>query len=182
MKLFDQNPWARYVFALLSVTTALLLRYSLTPVLGFDAPLLIFTLSVAVSALFGGFGAGLTATVLSMILGDYFFIKGTAFIPEKTSDLARLGLFAIVGILISYLSHLRFHAVRATAEARTALQESETALSRNQAKLLESERVAREEAEERWREAEMLQNVSRRLVATLDSEKIFSISAAPRAI
>src|SRR5262249_16739513 len=65
------------------------------------APLLIFILSVMVSAWYGGLGPGLLATVLSLLLGDYFFIAQS--VAERVEEAIFLG----VGVSISVLSQAR---------------------------------------------------------------------------
>ncbi len=58
-----------YGVALLSVTLTLIVRLLLHPFLDTDAPLLLFTLSVMVSAWYGGYGPGVMATLLGAVTG-----------------------------------------------------------------------------------------------------------------
>jgi len=66
-----------------------------------------FTLPVVVSAWYGGLGPGLLATVLSLLLGDFFFIA------ESVAERIEEALFLGIGISISILSQSRL-----SAEAR----------------------------------------------------------------
>ncbi|MDQ3651742.1 MAG: DUF4118 domain-containing protein [Acidobacteriota bacterium] len=102
---FRGQLFLRYGVAVLAVALAVALRLVLQPLLGEQAPLLLFTLAVIVSAWFGGLGPGLLATALSASIGSYLFL-----IPSTTSeafdprDRVRLVLFIVIGVLASLLS------------------------------------------------------------------------------
>ena len=71
------RPLLDYGIAVLAVGLALLLQFVLTPVVGGDpdsSPFMLFFAAVMISAWFGGLGAGLLATVLSALLGNYFVL------------------------------------------------------------------------------------------------------------
>ena len=70
-------------------------------------PSTVFFAAVAVSARYGGLGAGLLATLLSMLALDYFFIPPVYALGVGLSDAMRLGSFALVAILISSLDAAR---------------------------------------------------------------------------
>jgi signal transduction histidine kinase/CheY-like chemotaxis protein len=91
----------RYFIAIAATAVAFTARFLLKSALGNVAPLLTFTLSVVVSAWYGGLGPGLLATALSLILGDYFFIAES--IAERIEETIFLG----IGISISILSQAR---------------------------------------------------------------------------
>lgn len=100
------------------VSLALLLRGPiLGPALGNDAPLSIFMLAVAISAWYGGFRAGMLATVLSIVLGTYLFIEHKTMIPSNLADRVRVVMFIGEGAMISWL----FYEMR-TARARVEQQ------------------------------------------------------------
>ena len=80
-----------------------MVRYALTPVLELSAPLLIFTLPVVVSALYGGFGPALLATITGGLIGTYLFIGGVGFAAVHTVDHFRIALFLIIGLTVSVL-------------------------------------------------------------------------------
>jgi signal transduction histidine kinase/AmiR/NasT family two-component response regulator len=113
----------RYFVAIAATAVVFTARFLLKSILGDVAPLLLFTLSVMVSAWYGGLGPGLLATTVSLLLGDYFFIAESA--AERIDE----ALFLGIGISISILS-----------QARLSL------LAKRQ-QLLASERGARREAE-----------------------------------
>ena len=125
----------RYFIAIAATAVAFTTRFLLKTVLGDVAPLLMFTLSVVVSAWYGGLDSGLLATALGALLGDYFFIQpfySLRFYAERTEEVLFLG----IGISISILS-----------QARLSL------LAKRQ-QLLDSERDARRAAEDARRAAE----------------------------
>jgi diguanylate cyclase (GGDEF)-like protein/PAS domain S-box-containing protein len=93
-----------YLLALALVLIATGVRYAMHPFLNWNAPLLLFTLPVVVTAMYGGFRPALFSTALGALAGSVFFIepaytlKGLA--PE---DGARIALFVVIGVTISYL-------------------------------------------------------------------------------
>src|SRR5262245_63769878 len=94
----------RYFVAIAATVAAFTARFLLKSALGDVAPLIMFTLSVVVSAWFGGLGPGLLSTGLSLILGDYFFIA------ESAAERIEEALFLGIGISISILSQARLSA------------------------------------------------------------------------
>jgi PAS domain S-box-containing protein len=91
--------------AVAAVALGALVRWLLEPLLGEDAPLTIFSLSVMVAAYYGGLAAGLWATLLSAVSGTILFIETDGSLaPAGTSDQIRLALFGLVGAGISALS------------------------------------------------------------------------------
>src|SRR5215510_150236 len=91
----------RYFVAVAATAVVFTARFLLKSALGDVAPLLMFTLSVMVSAWYGGLGPGLLATALSLLLGDYFFIA------ESIAERIEEGLFLGIGVAISILSQAR---------------------------------------------------------------------------
>jgi signal transduction histidine kinase len=127
----------QYFVAIAATAVAFSARFLLTSVLGGVAPLLLFTLSVMVSAWYGGLGPGLLATALSLLLGDYFFVEPIySFYAKNVAERIDLLLFLGTGISISILS-----------QARLSL------LAKRQ-QLLASERDARKTAEDARKTAE----------------------------
>ncbi len=107
-----------FLVAAALVSLALLFRGPiLGPALGNDAPLSIFTLAVAIAAWYGGFRAGMLATLLSIILGTYLFIEHDSMIPHKLADRVRVVMFIGEGAMISWL----FYEMR-TARSRVEQQ------------------------------------------------------------
>ncbi len=94
----------RYGWAIAATLVALLLTFAVQAVLATRITLLLFFGAVAFSAGVGGLGAGLMATVLSVILVDYFLLA------DSTSNFIVLVLFGLVSIFISSLYQRRLHA------------------------------------------------------------------------
>jgi signal transduction histidine kinase len=102
--------FARYGLALGTVAAAFGARYLLEPILGEVAPLMLFILSIMLSAWYGGLGPGLLATAASGVIGDYFFIEPLYTFEFTGRNLARQvewGLFMVIGALISMLNQAR---------------------------------------------------------------------------
>lgn len=117
---------SRYGVAVLASLLALLLRFGLEPILRGEAPLLVFISAVVLSAWYGGLGPGLLSTVLSAILGNYFFLPPlyTLSIGQVTG-VARLGVFLMEGVLISWLSEKLRESQRRTEAIALSLRESQ---------------------------------------------------------
>lgn len=101
----NRLPLIRYGVAVLASLLALLFRLLLEPILQGEAPLLVFVLPVMVSAWYGGFKPGVLATVLSALVGTYFFIPPLfSFEPTDLADAIRCIIFLVEGISISALN------------------------------------------------------------------------------
>ena len=118
--LLDAARW--YALAVLTTILALTVRLSLNPILGRDAPLLLFIMAVVVTAFAGGFLPGLAATALSAAAGVYYFLRVDGALP--VSEVVRLSIFVVEGVVISYMSG-RWNACHDQAlEAQEALRQS----------------------------------------------------------
>jgi PAS domain S-box-containing protein len=103
----------RYSVAVLTVAIALIVRLPVWSVLGKDAPFLTFFPAVLVSAVYGGFDAGLIATLLSGLVVNYFVVPPAfSFSISKPSDVANLILYFGTGVFISWLGGFRVRAIR----------------------------------------------------------------------
>ncbi len=122
-----------YAFALVCCGAAFALRYAIEPFLHEHSAYLLFTLAIAVSAIRGGFGPGVFATILGAVGGLYFFPPvGEIFTiaPEfRLTFTVELLLFLVVGVILSWLGgelrHLRWKA-NDLAEDRKQILESIT--------------------------------------------------------
>ncbi|URD49005.1 PAS domain-containing protein [Chroococcidiopsis sp. CCNUC1] len=95
---------ASYGVAVLAVMLALALMLGLDSWLGMTkTPFLLFYGAVAIAAWYGGLKPGIVATVLSILFSNYFFHYPTYTFIVDLPDLLRLGLFALQGVMISYL-------------------------------------------------------------------------------
>jgi len=103
------NHWlARYVFALLSVAAAFLLRLGLTRLAGGSLPTYItFYPAVMLPALLGGVGPGLLATVAAALVVDYFILPPLAsFTVASLADAIGLAFFTGMGVFMSVVAEL----------------------------------------------------------------------------
>ena len=95
---------ASYGIAIVAVVLALTLMLGLEPWLGMTrTPFLLFFGAIAIAAWYGGLKPGLVATVLSVFFSNYFFHYPTRTLTIDPDDLLRLGLFALQGVMVSYL-------------------------------------------------------------------------------
>ncbi|MBE9037596.1 PAS domain S-box protein [aff. Roholtiella sp. LEGE 12411] len=99
-----RSPLLHYSVIVLIVALALLLTRMLYPWLGMSkSPFLLFFSAVMVSAWYGGLKSGLLATFLSALLSNYFFLFPRYELTFDLSNLVRITLFALEGLLLSIL-------------------------------------------------------------------------------
>jgi len=113
------NHWlARYVFALLAVAAGFLLRSGLTRLAGGNLPTYItFYPAVMLSALLGGFGPGLLATVAVALGVDYFILPPLeSFAVGTLADAIGLAFFTGMGVFMSVVAELYRRARQQAAE------------------------------------------------------------------
>src|ERR671932_2525558 len=69
----------------------------------------LFVVAVAISAMYGGLGPGLVATLISALEVNFFFLPPYNTLLSGTEDTLRLGIFLATGLIISWLaqSHKR---------------------------------------------------------------------------
>jgi glucose-6-phosphate-specific signal transduction histidine kinase len=73
MSIANRSQVSRYTFTILAVTLATLLRFALTPLLGLEAPFIVYYPTVVLCAWYGGLGPGLLSTALGSLAALYFF-------------------------------------------------------------------------------------------------------------
>src|SRR5215208_6624543 len=64
----------------------------------------LFLAAVTISALYGGLGPGLTATVLSALASNYFFLKPYSDPFGSPEEALRLAVFLATGVMVSWLA------------------------------------------------------------------------------
>ena len=95
----------RYPVAIVMTGLTYLARAGLQPILGELGAVVLFTVAITFSALNGGFGPGLLATALSLILAAFAIFEPRGLLAlAETANLLTLGLFALVGVSISAMS------------------------------------------------------------------------------
>jgi PAS domain S-box-containing protein len=115
-----RSTLARYVFALVAVPLAALLRAGLDPLLGDTVPYIIFFPTVVLCAWYGGLGPGLLSTALAGLVA-WFLILPPDFSFALPSSAVPIGLalFIVSGALISFLAE-SLHRARRRTEASEA--------------------------------------------------------------
>lgn len=104
-----REPVRNIVVASLAVSMAAVIRFGLEPWLQGQSPLLIFTIPVAVCALYASWKTALYATFLSLAAGTILFIEPIGAVKVVNApDRVRIVLFASIGCVISFLGwHLQ---------------------------------------------------------------------------
>jgi len=149
MVIRDRPGVARYGMAVaataLALATASLLPWSADP-----SHFTLFFVAVMFSAWYGGFGAGLAATILSALSLDYFFIAPIYVIEVNWRALLRLAVFLTVASVTSYLTAARKRAEEELLQAHAELEERVQARTAELAQtndVLRAEIVDRKKAE-----------------------------------
>ena len=110
----------KYLFAIIIV----LLIFFLRTHLGIEAdhrPLMsLFMVPILLSALFGGFGPGILATVLAAAIVRYIILESNNQVPPDTYDLLQLAVLIFCGITVSIFSEI-LDKVRAKSEKNLEL-------------------------------------------------------------
>jgi K+-sensing histidine kinase KdpD len=98
------NRFLKLLLVLASVALTALTKYYGTELLGESPPLIIFLPAVIIVGFIGGFATGAAATILSGFVAEYFLLYPTlTFAIESTHDHVQLGVFCVIGLVISYL-------------------------------------------------------------------------------
>ncbi len=97
-----------YLIAIGATALAALARLALGGLLGHEAPLLLFTLAVAVAAWYGGLGPGLLAMAASLLAANFLFLEPVnSFNITQPVDQLRALLFTLIGGTISVMGELK---------------------------------------------------------------------------
>lgn len=142
---------ARYVVAALAVGAAHLLTLLLWSTMEGNLSLLFIT-AVMVSALHGGLGPGLVASVLGALASAFFYLPPRYSFDIASDDLLRLVVFGAVAGFVSWLNGSRRRAEEALREAQAVLERrvlERTAELSAANQELKSEVAERRKAEER---------------------------------
>jgi diguanylate cyclase (GGDEF)-like protein len=108
-RLRSLNPWLRwYALAVGLSALALLLMLLLRPLME-SSIFFLFVAAVAISAMYGGLGPGLMASLISALEINYFFLLPYNALLSSTEDTLQLVVFLATGVIISWLaqSHKR---------------------------------------------------------------------------
>jgi signal transduction histidine kinase len=120
-----RSPTMWYAAGVGAVTAATVMTFVLRGLIGSSISLLFFP-AVILTAVYGGYGPALLATVLSAASLAFFFITPIFSFEIGSDDLIRLTVFAAVGIATASISSARR---RAEAARQSALEELQAAFS-----------------------------------------------------
>ena len=124
-----------YLISILFVGMAVLLTFAIRPLFGGKAPLVFFTIAVALSAAFGGLWVGVFTTLLSVVMAGWLFQQSIVVLALSQSTLV---LFGVLGVTISGIIHLLHRANAKLAAARAQLELANQQLSQRTEALLRS--------------------------------------------
>ncbi|MBI4455266.1 MAG: DUF4118 domain-containing protein [Acidobacteria bacterium] len=123
------STFLRYATAVLSVAVILLLVLLLQPRPESSGDSVAFVVAIVISSLYGGSGAGTLASVLAVVAINYFLAPPYLSAKFDFGDLMRLGIFAMVALLIGWLQE----GLRQEAEKREHLAiQLEAALAKHE--------------------------------------------------
>lgn len=109
------------MLALIGLVT--MVRLTLTPSLQYAGPLILYFLVIGLAAIIGGFSLTLFSTLVSIALGDYFFIEPVGTLgPASLSDLMLWALFVLVGCVFGLAGERFLRARRRSDELMASLQ------------------------------------------------------------
>lgn len=129
--IYEVIPWKQFGVATLSALAAFVIRAVLAPFLGNDAPLLAFTIAVALAASYGGWRSGILAILLSVLAGAFFFIEPIGSLNlVKMTDYVRVGLFiAASGVIVWQIEQKQRAVTEAAAHRGAALAAQDRAIT-----------------------------------------------------
>jgi PAS domain S-box-containing protein len=140
----SRRGWRPYLAALLFVAVGTALREGLLqPLLQGRATYVTLYPAVILAALYGGWRAGLMATVIAALVADYFWLQPAGFGIEASGDWVSMGLFVLSCTMVSAIAEVmhraRARAQEAEAAARlAALRQLETEARIRLAAIVES--------------------------------------------
>ena len=113
-----------YLLAIVTVTVAALLRWSLGDIFGpTNYPFFLFFLAVAVCARYGTLGSSLTCAVLGGLTADYFFVHPRFTVgPTSFHSLVAMISYLIVGIAIALFAEANRRAIQRAEQAGARLK------------------------------------------------------------
>jgi PAS domain S-box-containing protein len=128
-RLVLRSRLARYAMAALLAGLSVAARLALEPLWALNLPLITFYPAIVASALLGGFGPGMTTTLLCAAAADYFWMPpARSFAVSEPGDIVALVLFVGIGALISAVNHAWRRATDAAAAATERLRTTLTSI------------------------------------------------------
>ncbi|MFI4874574.1 MAG: DUF4118 domain-containing protein, partial [Blastopirellula sp. JB062] len=123
MPRFLQSAFFGYFVAIVASAASLGLGLILTTHLGESAAMMLLVTAVLIASWWGGFYPGLLATTLCVAVGSYYFLS-PFFSPrvDSASDLLRVALFFVIGVLIAIVNEAKRRAVLREIKRREELR------------------------------------------------------------
>lgn len=151
----NSNRWntvlPRFGIALAAILAATLVRWALDPVLQGTSPFTTYYAAVAFTAWYAGFGPSLAALVAGAIAADVLFIEPhLSLFASNLEHQVGLGLYLVVGVLVTLLSESLHASRRKTEIARAELADTNRELQKEIAERRQAERWLLE-SEQRFR-------------------------------
>jgi len=116
-----KRQWKRYVVAIALITLGIGLRIWPLGGLGLRIPYVTFYPTVMAAALYGGFNAGLLATVLSVLVVIFWKPTGLPFVDDP-GDYLGMAVFFINCMIVSGISEAMHRARKNATEAKEQAQ------------------------------------------------------------
>jgi hypothetical protein len=128
-RLVLRSPFARYAMAASLAGLSIAARLALEPLWALDLPLITFYPAIVGSALLGGFGPGMTTTLICAAAADYFWMPPVhSFAINEPGQIVAVVLFVGIGVLISAVNHAWRHATDAASAASERLSTTLTSI------------------------------------------------------
>ncbi len=163
--------WLRYGVAVLGVSLTLLLHPFFINLIETQIPFLFLFIAVIISAWYGGFGPGLLATSLTTLAYAFFYVTPAySFVTQTATDTLGLGLFALEGSLISFLSAALHKAQQHSFITQLKSQQQNQEVAKRTAELSEANTVLQAQIAERLKTEEWLRRDAERLAAVIATQ------------
>ena len=139
LPLFFRSPPARYSLAVVVMLAAVGLRWALIPILGLNIPYVTVYPAMMFAAITLGAGPGVLATVLGVLLAEYYFVMPVG-IEWDLALTIRGGIPLLTSLYVGRVSQ-RLRDARARADAQAAAARTAEAALRQQVELIDPARA-----------------------------------------
>jgi PAS domain S-box-containing protein len=127
------KSYLHYVYAILAVPVAILLRFALIPLTGHGTPFITLFPATVIVALLGGMGPAVLTGTFGVLVADYFFIPPLHSLDISIDFWSRSAVVVLTSTFVGYIGAVLRDA-RAKAEQQTlVLRDSQKDLNRAQA-------------------------------------------------
>jgi diguanylate cyclase (GGDEF)-like protein len=137
-----------YGLAVVLSVLALVLMLLLRPLME-HSTFFLFIAAVAISALYGGLGPGLVATILSALASDFFFLPPQNALLGGMEETLRLGIFLATGLIVSWLARSRKSANERLIESHKRVEEQLRSRNEDLERWVDQRRALEEQLEHR---------------------------------